>query len=249
MLSSPMNTKKFLILILLLFYFVIINLSAQSEKFIVISPTLNLREGPGTEYKVLCQLKEGDELQIMDNNLTQWWKVQFNGTIGYVDQQFIQIDQYTSWERKNYKTGSTPDCVNIIPEFDNEIDNWLKITVGSNADVVIKLFRLSDKENKCIRVVYINSNDTCYIRHIPEGIYFLKIAFGKDCRQSISDGKCYIKFIKNAQYEIGRELLNFNIRRTSYGMSIPYYELFLDIVLSDENNFHTNTISEEEFNN
>ena len=64
------------------------------------------------------------------------------------------------------------------------------------------------------------------------------------------NGKCIGKFTKNPIYEKGQDLMDFNIQKTANGKSIPYYNLELDIVVSDySNTFDTQNISEDDFNN
>lgn len=44
--------------------------------------------------------------------------------------------------------------------------------------------------------------------------------------------------------------MDFNVVNTARGTSIPYFELFLDIIsTTNENKFRTGDISEAEFNN
>jgi hypothetical protein len=108
---------------------------------------------------------------------------------------------------------------------------------------------MNKKTNKCIRYVFINSNSSFYIRNIPEGIYYLKIAYGKNWMSKIEDGKCVGKFTSNPSYEEGKDEMDFTIRETYDGLSIPSFELSLDVVASNSlNKFSSQNISENEFN-
>lgn len=231
--------------------FVLISLFSQSQSYKVISEKLNIRNGPGTQYEILHQLELGNEVRVLEKNSSGWWKIQYSNINGYVAGKNLKEENYDDWEKKSYKSGTTPDCENISPEYDYEIDNYLKIQVGYNTDVVVKLMQKSQTEDKCIRVVYINSGDTYYVKNIPEGLYYLKIAYGKDYRQTIVNKKCKIKFIKNPIYEMGDNLLDFNIVKTNEGISIPYFELSLDVITTTETGkeFKTGNISEDQFNN
>ena len=143
--------------------------------------------------------------------------------------------------------GEMPDCYNFKPIY-SSIDNYLKVDVGNNTDVAIKV--INAKTDVCIRFVYINSNSSFKIKNIPEGIFYLKIAYGKDWYMKNENGKCVGKFTSGALYEKGQDLMDFNVQKTSTGESIPYYELKLDVVTTDFNNaFDTKNISEDEFNN
>ena len=234
----------------IVFFSVFVEGYSQTQKYSVLSPVLNVRSGQGTQYEVQYKLSAGDEVEVLEKNSSGWWQIQYSDITGYVYFKYLKRDEYADWEKRTYNSGTTPDCENVTPEYANDIDNHLKIEVGSHTDVVIKMMRKTSYGDRCIRVVYINTGDTYYMKNIPEGIYYLKIAYGKDYRQSIIDGKCYIKFVKSAIYEKGTDIMDFNIIKTSDRTSIPYFELFLDIVTTTKaNEFKTGNISEAEFNN
>jgi hypothetical protein len=167
-----------------------------------------------------------------------------------------QQEDYSDWDPKNYETGSSPGCYNYTPKYNKTLDNKLQVNVGYNTDVVLKLINL--QTNKCIRYVYVRAGDTYNMRNIPEGKYYLKIAYGKDWRQKIVAEKCIGKFISNPLYKKGSEILDFykiyegiEIKGgNSYkNYQIPSYSLSLDVIstpLSDQ--FQTNEISENAFN-
>jgi hypothetical protein len=78
-----------------------------------------------------------------------------NSAFGYNGVTFfsslLKRSEYADWEKKNYSSGSTPDCENITPEYDNELENYLQIQVGNNTDVVVKMMRKSIYGDRCIR--------------------------------------------------------------------------------------------------
>jgi hypothetical protein len=198
---------------------------------------------------------------------TNWWHVSWEGYEGYVFAKHIKhytILKYTrntndiivkktpnnDWSKKVYKSGQTPECENVDPRYDYKLDNYLKVNVGSHTDVVIKLMKKQYGGDLCIRVVYIRSNETYYLKNIPEGNYYLKIAYGSDWRQKIVDQQCYGKFMKNAQYEIGKERLDYNVIHKNDGYQVPSFELSLDVIVKrgTKPTFNSNDISEAEFN-
>jgi hypothetical protein len=99
-------------------------------------------------------------------------------------------------------------------------------------------------------MVYIRSNETFYLKNVPEGRYYLKIAYGKDWRQSIVNNQCIGKFIKNVQYEKGEEVLDFNLQKTYNGVNVPYFELSLNVITTQykKDSYNADNISEKEFN-
>jgi hypothetical protein len=163
----------------------------------------------------------------------------------------------TFWSNSNYKNGNNPGCYNYIAAYSDSLDNELQVKVGSNADVVIKLVNF--ETNLCIRYVYIRKGTTFAIDNIPEGKYYLKIAYGSDWRLIIIDGQCIGRFILKPLYRRGEQILDFNkvytgtVREGNYEYKnyvIPSFTLFLDVIYSDVNTniFPTNEISESEFN-
>jgi hypothetical protein len=168
----------------------------------------------------------------------------------YAPQLLVIPESSNGWNKKHYKSGETPECENVDPQYDYKLDNYLKVNVGSNTDVVIKLMKKQYGGDLCIRVVYIRSNETYYLKNIPEGNYYLKIAYGSDWRQKIVDQQCYGKFMKNAQYEIGKERLDYNVIHKNDGYQVPSFELSLDVIVKrgTKPTFNSNDISEAEFN-
>ncbi|WP_103070972.1 SH3 domain-containing protein [Aquimarina sediminis] len=140
-------------------------------------------------------------------------------------------DKYSTWEKKTYKSGATPKSFNFKGKFDYKLDNYLKIKVGKNTEVVIKMYKMgkTKSDDQLVRVTYINSNTTQFIRNIPEGEYYLKIAYGREWKETVKDGKKYGTFTKNALYEASNQVLNFNTVKTSKGINVPSYNLALDL--------------------
>ncbi len=94
--------------------------------------------------------------------------------------------------------------------------------------------------NKCIRYVFINSGSNYKIRNIPEGKYYLKIAYGKEWFSKVENEHCIGKFLRNPLYEKGDDIMDFDLQKASYGYNVSSYQLKLDVISSPT--------SEEEFN-
>lgn len=162
-----------------------------------------------------------------------------------------------SWEDVSYSNGEAPECFNYTPRYDRELDNQLRVTVGGGTDVVIKVMEVST--DKCIRYVYVKSRSTYSIRNIPQGRYYLKIAYGKRWVEKKESGMCIGKFASSPLYEKGEDILDFRTRITgiSYengqryeNYEISSFEIHLDVVTTgfSSNNLNTDGISEDEFN-
>lgn len=165
------------------------------------------------------------------------------------DQKFQhQKDSLISngWLEQYLKNGLLSSCYNLKPKR-GKIDNYLEITVGMGTDVAIKVMNI--KTQQCIRYVFINSGSTYKIKNIPEGKYYLKIAYGKNWLSKVINGQCIGKFIRNPMYEKGEDILDYNLQYNSNGYRIPSFKLSLDVISTDiSNSFNSANISENEFN-
>jgi hypothetical protein len=162
---------------------------------------------------------------------------------------------YKDWNVTHYSSGNSPGCYDYTPHYNKSLDNKLKVSVGSNTDVAIKVVNI--KSRKCIRYVYIRSGETYEIKNIPEGKYYLKIAFGKDWMEKTIKGKCIGKFVSNAAFKKGDEILDFNLiyngikkeGEDAYkSYQVPSFSLKLDVITNNFlNQFSSTEISENEF--
>jgi hypothetical protein len=210
---------------------------------------VNLRSGPGTQYAIVAKLQPGVDVLLLEV-LDGWWRVGVNGTAGFVAAQYLKADELAGWDPVAHSTGDKPACENIQERYDPEKDNFLRVIVGNETDVVVKLMRMGTDGDECVRVVYVRGGDTYQITHIPEGTYYLKLAYGRDYRQRVENGQCKVRFVRQALYEKGEERLDYMRRYVPGGYEEPSYELKLNVVASrsDVSNFNANNISEEEFN-
>ncbi len=150
------------------------------------------------------------------------------------------------WEEKSIQNGQLPACYNFKPKR-GSVSNYLEVSVGGGTDVSIKVMDINSE--KCIRYVFINSGSTYNIRNIPEGRYYLKIAYGKHWVSKSENGKCIGKFTSNQLYEKGQDVLDYNLQYTDGGYSVPSFKLQLDVISTGtSNSFNSQNISETEFN-
>jgi hypothetical protein len=242
--------RKALSIFLLLLALTTLTYAQTNEQYLVDSKTLNMRSGAGKEYEVIATLSMGDAVTLIEKYDNGWWSVDFDGKQGYVFAQLLKKDPNSGWNKKNYESGETPECENVDPQYDYKLDNYLKVNIGSHTDVVIKLMKKKYTGDICIRIIFIRSNETYYLKNIPEGNYYLKIAYGSEWKQKIIDQQCYGKFMKNAQYEIGDESLDYNVIHKYDRDQVPSFELSLDVIVTKgtKSTFKSNGISEAEFN-
>ena len=53
-------------------------------------PVLNLRAGPGVSHDILTRLSAGDVVVILERTSSQWYRVTFHGTVGYVNTDYLK---------------------------------------------------------------------------------------------------------------------------------------------------------------
>ena len=246
----------------LIFLFVIcfisISLYAQiNDVYTVNADKLNLRELPNAESRSFGLLSRGAEVVVLD--LTEnWFKVEFGEIKGWLKRSYVIPKPENLYNRISLNTGDSPECDNMDWKYDYAAKGSLEITVGSGADFAIKIMeRYTDA---CIRAFYIKSGESIKVRDVPQNTYYLKVASGLDFRQGIKDGQCIMIFNQRAHYEVGEEILDFNIGpkriETIDGkkyevQSVPSYSLRLAVRSRDhsiKDNFDTKAISKEEFN-
>lgn len=229
---------------------IFISIAAYSQQpAVVTSLKLNVRSGPSKDSSIVAVLLKNDTVSVLEHTANGFCKISFKDTVGFVSQHYLMVDEFLFWQKKKYSNGEAPTCENIKTEFDQKINNYLKVNVGRSTDVVLKLMKIVDSLNVvCIRKVYINGGSTFTVKNIPEGFYYLKIAYGKDWRETIIDLQCYGTFAKNPLYKKGDDILDYNREFRTNGYSIPSYELWLDVVSSAKNNFSSKQISAAEFN-
>lgn len=135
------------------------------------------------------------------------------------------------WRSVRYETGATPPCDKISPAFDNTITNKLEISVGNQIDAVIKLVKQGT--DTCIRMVYIRSGEKFTMTNIPEGMYHLDMAYGREWKEQVFNGNCHGEFFVNAHVEKGKEVMDFNRvssgrKKTTAAFIFPTYRVTLD---------------------
>ena len=215
----------------------------------VISNTLNLRSESSSDGEIILELKKGDLVSLLEKDKSGWWFIEFEGSYGYVYSKSLKKDPYTGWQRKKIESGESPDCENYDKQYDYNLDNYLKINVGSHTNVVVKLMQKRYDGDICIRMAFVRRKESAILKNIPEGNYYLKIAYGKNWLSKVEDSQCVGKFIRNPIYEKGDEILDYKLKYDNGGYSIPSFRLSLDVVSTGvSSSFNSEKISEGDFN-
>lgn len=122
-------------------------------------------------------------------------------------------------------------------------DNYFDISMGSGCNVAVKI--MDCRIDKCIRYVYVAENTTTTVQEIPQGVYYLKLAYGYDWMELETDSVKQGKFTRNVSYERSRDTFDFGIKNSRDEIN---YRLEINVVDSKlENNFLATPINEEEF--
>lgn len=122
-------------------------------------------------------------------------------------------------------------------------DNYFDINMGEGGNIVVKIVDLSN--NKCIRYIYVSEQSSITINQIPQGQYYLKIAYGYDWIEKIEDGLTYGKFTRNCCYEKSVDIFDFGKKNSQNTIN---YILNINIQHCNiMNNFNTIKIDETEF--
>lgn len=122
-------------------------------------------------------------------------------------------------------------------------DNYFDITIGEGCNVAVKIMDV--KTNQCIRYIYVAESTTTTVQEIPQGVYYLKLAYGLDWMKQETDSITTGKFTRNVFYARSQNTFDFGEKNSRDNIN---YQLEINVVDSKlENNFKSLPISEEEF--
>lgn len=146
------------------------------------------------------------------------------------------------WQYETPNSGDFDESYGVIPSKGLQ-DNYFDITVGKGYNVAIKIMDANSKH--CIRYVYIPEGQTVTVSEIPQGQYYIKLAYGNDWMSQQTDSIKIGKFTTNAFYEQSVNIYNFGSKNST---DLINYELKINVVKGNtENNFETQPIREQEF--
>lgn len=146
---------------------------------------------------------------------------------------------------KTTPSGELPKEYGVKNKYGQQ-DNYFDIEIGKGCHVAIKI--VDAVTNKCIRYVFVPENSSANIQMIPQGKYYLKLAYGKDWMEyDNGDGTITGKFTSNVSYDRSVDIFDFGKKNSS---NVVNYLLQINVVDSQlQNSFGTIEISEAEFLN
>jgi len=112
-------------------------------------------------------------------------------------------------------------------KFDMNLDNYLKITNGKGAEIIVDIVNLKTSES--VRTIHLPKDTQYYVRNIPEGEYNLEIVYGIGLEKKNTNGTCKLSFANKMAEESGSDKLDFNTIRTSDGINVPSYSITIDV--------------------
>lgn len=144
---------------------------------------------------------------------------------------------------KTVPEGELPKEYGVKSKFGQQ-DNYFDIEIGDGCDVAVKI--VDATTDKCIRYALVPENSSVNVQMIPQGKYYLKLAYGKDWMECDNgDGTITGKFTKNVSYDKSVDIFDFGKKNSS---NIVSYILQINVVNSQlQNNFGTIEITENEF--
>lgn len=147
------------------------------------------------------------------------------------------------YKPKNKPNGELPKEYGVKSKYGQQ-DNYFDINIGSGCDVAVKIIDAS--ANQCIRYVFVSENSSENIQMIPQGKYYLKLAYGRDWMEyNNEDGELSAKFTSNVSYDKSTEYFDFGKKNSS---SLVNYILNINIDKGEPSlNYKTISISEKEF--
>lgn len=91
-----MGKKAIRVLLFSLLFGAMLHVSAWAESAVVIGSDVNMREGPGTNFRVVDCLPEGATVTVVDRSNGPWYRVEYNGTTGFMAAGFLEITEEES---------------------------------------------------------------------------------------------------------------------------------------------------------
>lgn len=176
------------------------------------------------------------------NNNSRSNQTQQDSTLSSTQRSLLEEGWYVP---KTTPSGELPREYGVKNKYGQQ-DNYFDIEIGKGCDVAIKIVDVAT--DKCIRYVFVPENSSANIQMIPQGKYYLKLAYGKDWMEyDNGDGTITGKFTSNVTYDRSVDIFDFGKKNSS---NVVNYLLQINVVDSQlQNSFGTVEISEAEFMN
>ena len=167
-----MGKKFFGTLLFTLLFGLVLHTSAWAETALVTGNDVNMREGPGTNFRIIGCLQQGEYVTVTDRSNGSWYGVEYNGAVGFMSASFLQVTEEESAEPVNQIAQSILD--NGIPGYVDAMYVRFRSAPGSDYSV-----RGEYNRGKSL-LYYFTTGEwaACIIDGVPGYIYADYIALG-----------------------------------------------------------------------
>ena len=86
-----MGKKFFRTLLSALLFGCLMHAPAWAETAVVTGNDVNMREGPGTNFRILGSLPEGEVVTVTDRSNGNWYAVEYNGVTGFMSGNYLEV--------------------------------------------------------------------------------------------------------------------------------------------------------------
>ncbi|MEA3335197.1 MAG: SH3 domain-containing protein [Chloroflexota bacterium] len=88
----------------------------ETAQVIIDNPTLNVRQGPGTNYRIIGRANNGERYDIKGKNSSgSWWQINFNGQDGWVSGSYVRTEGDTGGVQVASNIPAPPPPPTAIP--------------------------------------------------------------------------------------------------------------------------------------
>lgn len=132
-------------LLVLLTCFAPISMAASAQT----TGSVNVRSGPGTNYKAITKVKTGTQVEVLDNTTNpEWWKIKVNGKEGYITSEYLVLttsNTAVTTEKtimraeagSSYRTLATLESGTQVTVLDNAtVPGWWKVSYNEKEGYV-----------------------------------------------------------------------------------------------------------------
>ena len=91
-----MGKKFFRTLFFALLFVLLTQASAWAETAVVTGNDVNLREGPGTGFRIITSLEKGARVTVTDRSNSSWYYVQADNAVGFMAAAYLEVEEEAS---------------------------------------------------------------------------------------------------------------------------------------------------------
>lgn len=113
------------------------------------------------------------------------------------------------WNFATPNAGELNESYGVRPIYGIQ-DNYFDISIGQGYNLLVKI--VNESTDKCIRYVYVPENKSVAISQIPQGRYYLKLAYGRDWMELVNGNSLKAKFTRDTFYERSTESYDFGLK-------------------------------------